>query len=217
MRSISEVTRKRIYRWALIIPAISAIFLITAPAFAGAGTAKGTELTGALAGIFGVALVGFGLGAFGLIVNHIFYKRTVLTYIIMKKKPGMSFLVGLVFTLLGLGLVALFQGTEWLQGIIMLLYLLGLGMFGIGAVIRLAAHIVEPRIIEDELPTTWAFIKGGFIFMAINIVVVIGNALAIGTLIAGVGATMMSYFAGMGKAVSDVTQVDNLPTPEKTE
>ncbi len=216
MRSKRKVTGNGIFRTALMmVAAITALFVAT-PAFAGAGK-SGAELGGVLTGIFGVAALGFGLGAFGIVVNHIFYKRTVLAYVFLRKKPGWSFLTGVIVTLLGLGLVALFQGVETIQGIIMLLYLLGLGMFGIGAVMRLAGYIVEPPIIEDSLPSTWAFIKGGFVFMAVNIVVIIGNALAIGVLIAGVGATLLSYFAGMGSAVSDVANSDMPVNEGKTE
>jgi hypothetical protein len=180
-----------------------------------AGTVRGrvpNELGNVLAGFIGLAGVGFALGSLGLVVNQIFRRRTVLAYTVMTRKPGWSLLTGVIITLLGLGLVALFEGVEFLQGVIILLYLLGLGLFASGAVIRFGAGIVEPQLIGDDLPSTWAHIKAGIILMAMNVILIVGNVLFVGIFLSGVGATLLSYFAGMGTAVAGLTESDQAPS-----
>ena len=120
----------------------------------------------------------------------------MLTYIFLTKKPGLSLLTGIIITLVLLGILAISSSVPHLQGIILIISLLGLGIITAGCVSRLGAHIVEPQIIEDELPSAWAHIKGGLVLMAVNIVVLVGNIFFIGLLLAGAGATLLSYFAG---------------------
>lgn len=195
-----EIMRNKIIRWALIFTAMVTLATISLPAFAqeasSAQDKAGPDLPGILAGLLIIAGLGFALGCFGLVVNHIFYRRSLIAYIFLTKKPGLSLLTGIIITLVVLGLLAILSNVPQLQGIILIISLLGLGIITLGCVSRLGAHIVEPQIIEDELPGAWAYIKGGLVLMAMNIVLIVGNIFFIGVLLTGAGATLLSYFAG---------------------
>jgi len=197
-----KIGRKKFTRWVLFSTGISVMLFIAVPAFAAVGKVQVAEkgpqdLPGVLAGLLIVAGLGFALGCLGLVVNHIFHRRAMITYIFMSRKPGLSLLMGIIITLVVFGLLVILQSVPQLQGIILFIALIGLGLFTMGAVSRLAAQIVEPRLIEDELPGTWAHIKGGLVLMAMNIILIVGNALFIGVLLAGIGATLLSYFTGV--------------------
>lgn len=197
-----KIRRVNIGRWALILTAITVITLIALPVLAADGQGpvgdKGAQdLPGVLAGLLIIAGLGFALGCLGLVVNHIFHRRALVVYIFMSRKPGLSLLTGIIITLVVFGLMVILQSVPQLQGLILLIALIGLGLFTMGAVSRLAAQIVEPRLIEDDLPGTWAHIKGGLVLMAMNIILIVGNALFIGVLLAGIGATLLSYFTGV--------------------
>ncbi len=198
----NKIGRKVAIRWALIFTVTIIVGLIAVPAFAAVGKVQVAEkgpqdLPGVLAGLLIVAGLGFALGCLGLVVNHIFHRRAMITYIFMSRKPGLSLLTGIIITLVVFGLMVILQSVPQLQGLILLIALIGLGLFTMGAVSRLAAQIVEPQLIEDDLPGTWAHIKGGLVLMAMNIILIVGNALFIGVLLAGIGATLLSYFTGV--------------------
>ncbi len=185
---------------------LSALF-VAAPAYAATGVkSAGEGFIGVLSAIFLIAALGFGLGAFGFVADNIFHKRVGLSHQVLRIKPGLSFLIGIIITLVTLGLLALFQKVGFIALIILLAYLVGLALFAIGAITRLAAHIIEPSLLSGDEPGVWAYIKGGWILLAMNVIFPIGMIFFAGIFLAGVGATLLGYFASMGGAVSHSVQ-----------
>jgi hypothetical protein len=155
-----------------------------------------------------LVILGFGLGTFAFLANHIFPKRSATSYRVMCVRPGLSFLLGFIITLIGFGLLAVFGPIPSIQFLVLLAYMAGLLMFAAGATTRYVAHLVESSMMKNGIPGPLAHIKGGLILCLANILPILGTLLFLGILLAGVGATLLGYFAAMGKAAASITTVD---------
>lgn len=171
-------------------------------------------LVGVVTYVLILLFLGGGIGAFGFLVNHVFPKRSAMSYKVMCIRPGISFLVGLIITFVGFGLLIVFDGRHKVQIILFVVYLVGLLLSAIGATCRMAAHFLEPEVMKDELPIFNAHLRGGLILAATNIIPILGTIFFCGILLAGVGATLLGYFASMGGAVAALAAPDKeKPSP----
>ena len=150
--------------------------------------------------------VGFGLGSFGLTVNNLFRQRSALTFGVMCSRPKLSLATGVAVTLLGLVLLAVLKVAPPLQLLVMVAYLGALGLFALGGAARLAGQHVEPAPLNGELPGARAHVKGGVVLTAVNAVPIMGTVLFLGILLAGVGASLLAYFAHFSGPVGTANQ-----------
>jgi vacuolar-type H+-ATPase subunit I/STV1 len=177
---------------ALAAAAVTAVWSVPAHA-AGPGQAA-ASLLGLLAIIVLLLAMGMAAGSFAMTVNHIFRRRSHVSFKVLCSRPGWSLLTGMVVTLLGMGLMALLRGAPPLQLLIMGAYLIGLALFAIAVAVRLAGRVLDPTTLDDELPDARLLLKGGLLLLAINAVPFIGTMLFAGILLAAVGATLLGYF-----------------------
>jgi len=157
-----------------------------------------------LALVVSAAAIGVGIGALGLVTNHVFRGRAAMGYRVMRARPLLSLLLGVLVTLAGMGLLRLCEPVPLLQLVLLMAYLLGLGTFAAGASARLAGRILEPSLLDDELPGAAAHVKGGLLLVFMNGVPLLGSAVFIGILLAGFGSALVAYFASMGRSAAAI-------------
>ena len=145
-----------------------------------------------------MAAIGFGLGAFGLTVSQLVRRRADLSFAVLKRRPRLALLVGVLVTVLGLGLLAILRGAPALQLLVLVAYLAGLALVGLASAARLAAEHLE-GVVADGLPSPRAFVRGSMLLVGVNAVPVLGSALFLGILLAAIGATLLGYFVAFGK------------------
>jgi hypothetical protein len=182
------------------------------PAWAAGPGEAAASLLGLLAVVVLLLALGVATGSFAMTVNHIFRKRSNVSFKVLCARPGWSLLTGVLVTFLGLGLLALLAGAGPLQLLIMVAYLVGLALFGIAIAVRLAGRIIDPTTLEDELPDARLLLKGGLLLLALNVVPFIGTMLFAGILLAAVGATLLGYFARLTARAQPVA-VTTAPAP----
>ena len=214
MMNKSEANKRRgkmIIRGIIVLMAL----FIAVPAFAAVTDSAGEGFLGLLSVMLLIGALGVGAGAFGFMANHIFSKRSAMSYRVMTHRPGLSFAIGIIVTIVGFGLLALFQGIPPLALIVVLAYTIGLGLCGIGASVRLASQLIEPTVMQDDLPSPWAHIKGGLLLVAVNIIPILGSIFFVGILLASIGATLLGYFASIGGAVNVAAPAEKEEEPVK--
>ena len=163
-----------------------------------------------------LVILGLAMGSLGLTVGHIFKRRTNITYRVMCSRPGWSLLTGFFATIMGLGMIAVLRMVKPLQLVVLIALLVGLVMFGLAAVARLGARVLEPSLLDEEQPGPRAALQGGVLLLAINAVPLLGTIVFVGMVLAGIGATLLGYFAGFGNALKGATaEASNPPSPAK--
>ena len=188
-----------------------AAVLLARPALAASPGAAAAGLVQLLALIVLLLALGFGLGAFGLTVNNLFRRRAEITFEVMRRRPKLALLAGIVVTLLGQRLLAVLRGAPPLQLLILLAYLGFLGQFGLACAARLMGQHLEPSLLAGELPGARAHVKGGILLTAVNAVPILGSCLFFGILLAGIGASLLGYFAVFRKAPAAVAEQQPAP------
>ncbi len=154
---------------------------------------------------------GVGLGCFGLTIGAIFRRRTEQTVRVMRARPALSTAIGTAITIVGLGVLAIFEGREVLQLMVFVAYLVALLLFAGGAAVRLAANWIEPSATPDVAPDASACVKAGLVLVLLNVVPVLGTIVFCGIALCGVGATLVTYFASMGGAAVAVARTAEPP------
>ena len=161
-----------------------------------------------------LVVLGLAVGSFGLTVNHVFRQRSGAAFGVMRQRPGLSLLAGVLITVLGLGLIAVLQVAPPLQLLVLLAFLIGLASFAIGAAARLTGSVVEPLpagVGGDGPPDARAHVKGGLVLISLNVVPILGSILCFGILLSGVGATLLSYFSAFGPKQPAAAQAPPAP------
>lgn len=185
-------TRPR--RWWLAAAAFGATLALAPPAYAGGPGEAAASLMGLVAVVILLLAMGLAVGSFSMTVNHIFRKRSTVSFKVLCARPGWSLLAGVVVTLLGLGLLALLHAAKPLQLLVMVAYLVGLVLFAIAVAVRFAGRVIDPTTLDDEVPDARLLLKGGLLLLAVNVVPIIGTMLCAGIVLAAVGATLLGYF-----------------------
>ncbi|MHC4945756.1 MAG: hypothetical protein ACYTG7_22320 [Planctomycetota bacterium] len=152
--------------------------------------------------------LGLGLGPFGFLVNHMFKKRGRITHRVLCAWPRVSLLLGVLITVVGLGLLHICEPVPTIQLLIFLAYIGGLGMFGIGACVRLAARFIASTP-DEEVPELNAHIKGGLVLLFSNALPILGNLFFLCILLAGIGAAVLGYFASIGSATAAIASAEH--------
>jgi hypothetical protein len=153
---------------------------------------------GALFGLLAVAVLlsglGLAVGCLGHTVSHVFRARSRATFAVLRAKPGWSLLAGGLVTLLSLGLLRVLQGAPALQLLVLGGFLLGLALLAVAAATRLAGQLVDPSLLDDELPALRVVVPAGLLLLGLNAVPLLGTLLFVGILLASIGAALLAYF-----------------------
>lgn len=165
--------------------------------------------------VFFLAGLGLGLGSFGFLVNRVFPNRSRLSFKVMRVKPVLSFVVGIVVTILGFALLGMLEGADNLQLAVLLLYFVGLFMFGAGTTARLGAQFIDSTVLEDEVPCAGAHVKAGLLLLFSNALPILGTLFFLGILVTGIGASLISYFVSIGNVSASITLDEKKEKPPK--
>jgi len=190
-------------RWSLAAVAFGLAFTFAMPAHAKQGGGA-DGLYGLLSLALLLAGLGLAVGAFSLAVSRIFKGRSTVTYQVLRRRPGISLLTGVLTTAVAFGLLAVSAPIPAVPGLVLLAFLLGLGQFAIAAAGRLGSAFIDPVTDEGEPPDARAQLKGGLLLVGLNAVPILGSILFFGILLAGIGATLLGYFSGMGSRLQRV-------------
>lgn len=175
----------------------AALAVTLLPVAAWAGPMKegpGAALLGILAVSALLAVVGAALGCLGHTVAHLFRGRTRATFVVLRAKPGWSLLAGLMVTICALGLLRVLRAAPPLQLVVLVVFVGFLAFFALAAATRLAAQLVDPSLLDEELPSLRVVVPAGLLLLALNAVPVLGTVLFVAIVLAALGATLLGYF-----------------------